>query len=86
MTVVEDNKDQESRAHVQLLKKVLEGELEETFDTHNDLLFHGVMKFELLWTLFKPGDLIFTNQGGQDRTEQDHFKRWLLGFKAWFNL
>jgi hypothetical protein len=70
MAVDEDNKDQETRAHVQLLKKVLEGELEETFDTHNDLLSHGVMKFEFLWTLFKPGDLIFTNQGGQDRVEK----------------
>jgi hypothetical protein len=70
MAADEDNQDQETRAHVQLLKKVLEGELEETFDTHNDLLSHGVMKFEFLWTLFKPGDLIFTNQGGQDRVEK----------------
>ena len=64
--------DQETLDHIQLLKKVLLEELQETFDTHNDLISHGVMTFDFLWTLFQPGDLIFTIHCGQDRLEKVH--------------
>src|SRR6266480_4742409 len=64
------NNDQETLDHIRLLKKVLQEELQETFDTHNDLISHGVITFDFLWTLFQPGDLIFTNLSGQDRLEK----------------
>jgi hypothetical protein len=64
------NNDQETLDHIQLLKKVLQEELQETFDTHNDLISHGVITFDFLWTLFPPGDLIFTIQDGQDQLEK----------------
>ena len=64
------NNDQEMLGHIQLLKKVLQEELQETFDTHNDLISHGVITFDFLWTLFQPGDLVFTIQNGQDRLEK----------------
>ena len=64
------NNDQETLDHIQLLKKVLLEELQETFDRHNDLISHGVITFDFLWTLFQPGDLILTIEKGQNRLEK----------------
>ena len=88
--VAEDdqNAHRETLDHVQLLKNVLQEELQETFNTQNDLTSHGVMTFDLLWTLFPPGDLIFTNDGGQDRLEKVQSSEYVstLGSELFFKI
>jgi hypothetical protein len=64
--VVESQEDKTSRAHAQLLYDVLSKELDETINTHADLLSHGVITSKYLWTLFKPGDLLLCSLNGEE--------------------
>ncbi|KAF2714330.1 P-loop containing nucleoside triphosphate hydrolase protein [Pleomassaria siparia CBS 279.74] len=66
--IVEDIEDDTTHAHAQLLYNVLFKELEETISTYQDHLSHGVITYDTLWTLFKPGDLIFCQLHGEDMT------------------
>ncbi|KAF2469434.1 P-loop containing nucleoside triphosphate hydrolase protein [Lindgomyces ingoldianus] len=58
--------DEETRAHAQLLYNVLSGELNDTINTWQDQLSHGVITFSYLWTLFKPGDILLCRLNGQE--------------------
>jgi len=63
---VENELDETTRSHLQLLYTVMSVELEETVSTYHDLLNHSVMTFDYLWTLFKPGDVLLCKMGGKD--------------------
>lgn len=52
--------DVEAKEHVELLFKTLEKELSDTIKAKNDLISHGVCTFEHVWTIFEPGDFVFT--------------------------
>ena len=64
--VVENELDETTRSHLQLLYTVMSVELEETISTYHDLLNHNVMTFDYLWTLFKPGDVLLCKIDGKD--------------------
>lgn len=64
--VVENEHDETTRSHLQLLYTVMSVELEETVSTYHDLLNHNVVTFDYLWTLFKPGDVLLCKMGGKD--------------------
>ncbi|KAF2004026.1 P-loop containing nucleoside triphosphate hydrolase protein [Amniculicola lignicola CBS 123094] len=64
--VVESQEDPTTRTHAQLLYDVLSKELDETLNTYHDLLSHGVITFNYLWTLFKPGDLLLCSLNGHE--------------------
>ena len=64
--VVENELDETTRSHLQLLYTVMSVELEETISTYHDLLNHNVMTFDYLWTLFKPGDVLLCKMDGKD--------------------
>lgn len=51
--------DATTKAHVDLLYELLEGELGPVIAHKNDLVQNGVMTHELLYTIFEPGDAIF---------------------------
>lgn len=55
--------DAETKEHLDLLFKTLETELKDTIKAKNDLVSHGVITFEHLWSIFAPGILVFTTQG-----------------------
>ena len=55
--------DVKTLAHVQLLYKTIKGDLQDTQRRLDDLIAHGLISFDLLWTIFNPGDLIFQTNG-----------------------
>lgn len=55
----EEEEDEETREHVEILFKTLEEELKSTLDTVADLAKNGVMTYDLLWTMFEPGTLVY---------------------------
>lgn len=59
--------DQETKKHLELLHKVLHSELKDTIAAKKDLIHHGVITFEHLWTLFEPNDLVYTIKDGHER-------------------
>lgn len=59
--------DATTKAHVDLLYEVLDGELGNVIAHKNDLVRNGVMTHELLYTIFEPGDIIFGELDSRQR-------------------
>ncbi|KAI2465774.1 putative AAA family ATPase [Annulohypoxylon bovei var. microspora] len=62
--------------HIRLLKRVLKSELKETISTSKDLDHNNVITFDYLWTVFKPGIDIYTDEDGHAcfcRLEESHY-------------
>lgn len=53
--------------HAELLHDLLVKEFTETIESSLDMKSKGVMTYDLLWTLFQPGSLVYSKQQGQDR-------------------
>ncbi|RYP40755.1 hypothetical protein DL767_001473 [Monosporascus sp. MG133] len=51
--------DEKILTHVRLLFGILRKELKNTFRRHKDLLLNSLITFDYLWTLFKPGELVY---------------------------
>lgn len=62
----EKEQDEATKQHVDLLWTTLEQELKETLDMVKDLRVNGVMTYDLLWTMFEPGTLVYV-QGETER-------------------
>jgi hypothetical protein len=57
----------QTATHLKLLCSTLESELGLVIREKKDLITHGVMKYEKVWTLFEPGCLIYQQSDEQDR-------------------
>ncbi|OAA34848.1 ATPase, AAA-type, core [Metarhizium rileyi] len=66
-TTAQDHPDSETRSHIKLLHGVLKKELSATLSTHKDFVEHSVVTYEYLWTLFKPGELVYSSEHGHFR-------------------
>lgn len=57
--------DATTREHVELLYNTLREELKDVIKTLEDYVDKGVVTFEHIWTVFQPGDIVFslTHQG-----------------------
>jgi len=66
----EATSDVETKEHVELLFNTLETELKDTIKVKNDLVSHGVCTFEYVWTIFEPGDYVFTIQDSAESALQ----------------
>ena len=64
---VQDEKDEMTKSHLKLLHDALAGELEKPIQRSKDLVRHKAIDFELLWTLYTPGTLMFSHDDGHDR-------------------
>ncbi|KAF4626492.1 hypothetical protein G7Y89_g11663 [Cudoniella acicularis] len=53
-----------TKAHLELLHKLLKEELKDTIKALEDFILHGVTTFEYLWTIFHPGCTVYTKKGG----------------------
>ena len=53
--------------HAELLYNLLSEEFKDTIASSQDLMKKGVMTYDLLWTAFQPGCLVYTKVQGQDR-------------------
>ena len=56
----------ETRKHLKVLIEALEPEFEKSRKTLRECRQHGVITFESLWVIFKPGDLIYSVVDGQE--------------------
>ena len=56
----------ETRKHIKVLQDVLEPEFEKASNTLRECRLHGVIKFDSLWVIFKPGDLIYGTVDGRE--------------------
>jgi len=56
---IKDRDDEESKFYLRLLFQVLRPEMRSTIKSYKDLVSRCVITFKLLWTIFKPGDLVF---------------------------
>lgn len=65
--IVREIQDPERKSHARLLRKILRSELKETISLSNDLSQNGVVTYDYLWTIFKPGVDIYTFEDGYDR-------------------
>jgi hypothetical protein len=63
----EEETDQETLAHLELLWSVLEEELRDTIREKNDHVANGVVRFDNIWTIFEPGVLVSSVDEGNDR-------------------
>jgi hypothetical protein len=63
----DDTEDKRTtKAHAELLQKVLVKEFKSMIDTSQDMKSKRVMTYEHLWTLFQPGATVFARQDGQE--------------------
>jgi hypothetical protein len=60
----EADDETEATRHLQLLRSVLEPELQETFAAISDFKSEGAIKFHQLWMIFSPGIVVFSAQSG----------------------
>ncbi|KAJ5089607.1 hypothetical protein N7532_008291 [Penicillium argentinense] len=61
----EEELDEVTKGHVDLLYTILEGELRDILARKKDLIRNGVITHPLLWTLFEPDDVVVANVGGR---------------------
>jgi hypothetical protein len=61
-----DENDPETKEHLELFLQNMRGELKDIIAAKEDLLSHKVITFELVWTIFNPGDIIFGLENGQE--------------------
>ncbi|KAF3901797.1 hypothetical protein AA313_de0205629 [Arthrobotrys entomopaga] len=66
-TETDDGEETELAQHLGVLMKFLNEEFEPTNKEYHDLTSQGLITAQLLWTLFKPGTLVFSNILTQDR-------------------
>ncbi|KAK8070444.1 hypothetical protein PG997_010647 [Apiospora hydei] len=59
--------DASAAEYSQLLYDILEQELRETMEEASDLCAKQVITYELLWTLFEPGTLVYSTMNGVDQ-------------------
>jgi hypothetical protein len=64
---IKDEKDDEVVKQLKYLRKLVKTEIHHTFTVTKELLEHGIITHSYLWTLFKPGELVYANDEGQER-------------------
>lgn len=52
---------------MELFYTTLHGEIADVIRERDNLVAHGVMKYEMLYTMFEPGFLVYMEEDGQDR-------------------
>ncbi|KAI9862802.1 MAG: hypothetical protein M1824_000932 [Vezdaea acicularis] len=57
--------DEETKKHLDLLFKFVDSLLKTQVERFKDLAKRGLTSFGVVWMLFKPGDLVFTEKDGQ---------------------
>lgn len=63
----ETTEDDDARMQIQLLLNYLDTELGESIAKTKRLVAAGCITFPLLWTIFRPGDLIYEGENGHPR-------------------
>jgi hypothetical protein len=62
---VANEKDTETKAHLDLLYHVLEEELRDQIKARDDLLAHNVITFDEAWFIFEPGTIVYSSKNDE---------------------
>ncbi|KAF2707975.1 P-loop containing nucleoside triphosphate hydrolase protein [Pleomassaria siparia CBS 279.74] len=62
----ESDDDKITKTHALLLQDILVKEFKDLIDTSQDMKSKRVMTYEHLWTLFQPGNIVYSRQDGQE--------------------
>ncbi|KAI1106939.1 P-loop containing nucleoside triphosphate hydrolase protein [Jackrogersella minutella] len=65
--IVNEVEDPVSKSHARLMRRILRSELRDTISLSNDLIQSGVITYDYLWAIFKPGIDIYAYEDGHDR-------------------
>lgn len=82
--IVHEIDDPVRKSHARLLRRIIRSELKETISLSNDLSQNGVITFDYLWTIFKPGIDIYTFEDGYDRIYRLHSAQYASGMGTQF--
>lgn len=63
----DNEQDMATKSHVDLLYRILDEELRDVISSRNNLVANGVISHDLLWTIFEPGDFVFSLVDGRQR-------------------
>ncbi|KAI9724291.1 MAG: hypothetical protein M1828_003715 [Chrysothrix sp. TS-e1954] len=63
---IANEKNEETKKHAELLYDVLEKEFKDVIEEAMDMWENRVITYELLWTLFQPGNTVYARQDGQE--------------------
>lgn len=64
---VANEKEPETKSHLELLHKILEGELSDQIKMRDDFIRNGVITYHACWMLFEPGMTVFSIFDGDKR-------------------
>lgn len=64
---VGNEEDPDTKSHLELLYKILEGELSDQIKMRDDYIRNGVITYHACWMLFEPGMSVFTIFNGDKR-------------------
>jgi hypothetical protein len=62
----ETEEEKLTKEHATLFLNILTQEFNDTIDQSQDMMAKGVIDFELIWTIFVPGSIVYTRQDGQE--------------------
>lgn len=71
-----DDKAADRVKHAELLYNLLEEEFRDVISSSQDMIKQGVITYDLLWTIFQPGCLVYTKLQGQERVFRLYSQRY----------
>lgn len=66
-TTIKEEKDEKLAKQLKCLRNLVKSEMAGLFDVSRELQNNGVIEHRLLWTLFKPGELVYSKYHGRER-------------------
>ena len=63
---LKDEKDEETRDHLELLHRTMEAELKDDLKARDDFIVNKVITWDTAWMIFEPGTIVFSQSGKQD--------------------
>ncbi|KAF7933321.1 hypothetical protein BELL_0129g00190 [Botrytis elliptica] len=66
LQAIENENDEDTKAHLVLLQKILEPELKDVIEARIDYIENKVVTYDHLWTIFQPGCILYKPIWGRD--------------------
>ena len=67
VSALEEEKDIEAKAHLDLLHRTMEEELQDDLKAREDYILNRVITWNTCWMIFEPGTIVFTADDKEDR-------------------
>ncbi len=64
---IKEEKDEKLAKQLKCLRNLVKPEMAGLFDVSRELQDNGIIEHRLLWTLFKPGELLYSKEHGRER-------------------